>query len=108
MKKIILFVATICLVVACSQSFITPTQVDADRMKSTYPEITVASLIEGKTLMENNCHKCHGLIKPENESVEEWKHVVPIMAKKAKLNKEQETKILQYILTAKSAQTAQK
>lgn len=104
MKKSILLISTVFALASCSESFITPTQADADRMKSEFPEITVASLTEGKTLMENNCHKCHALVKPQAESVEEWKHVVPIMAKKAKLSEAEGDKILQYILTAKSAQ----
>lgn len=101
MKKLALYISVGCIIAACSPSFIIPTQADADRVQTQFPGATVASLSEGKTLMENNCAKCHHLVKPKSRTEEEWNHIVPIMAKKAKLSSEEETKVLQYILTSK-------
>ncbi|MEO9257109.1 MAG: hypothetical protein ABI207_01935 [Crocinitomicaceae bacterium] len=101
MKKIALYISVGFVIAACSPSFIIPTQADADRVQTQFPGATVASLAEGKTLMENNCAKCHHLMKPKSQTEEQWNHIVPIMAKKAKLNSEDEAKVLQYILTSK-------
>lgn len=103
MKKTIFYTFTALTLAACSPSFIIPTQADADRMQNEFPGVTLTALTEGKTLMENNCAKCHGLVKPKSRTTEEWTKIIPVMAQKAKLTKEQETKIRQYILTSKSA-----
>jgi hypothetical protein len=104
MKKSILYSSLCAILLSCgSTKLLTPTQADVDRVKSEFPEVTVASLNEGKSIMENNCNRCHKLFHPETKNVEQWNQIVPIMAKKAKLNAADEQKVLRYILTAKSA-----
>jgi len=88
------------MLVACAAyKPLTPTQSDADRAAMTNPAITLANLNEGKTIFEDKCHKCHSLKKPFNKSEEEIKDALPVMAKRAKLDSNQEDLVLQYLLT---------
>ena len=97
MKKLaVLFI--LAALVACSKVLM-PTQADADRATTKFPGTTLAELNEGKTLYTDNCGKCHGLKKPTSLNEEGWRKIVPPMAKKAKINAEQEDKILKYVVT---------
>src|SRR5215217_7926085 len=97
MKKLSIILALVFLA-ACTK-LLSPTQGDADRAATKFPGTTLADLNQGKTLYEQNCGKCHGLKKPTSESEEGWRKIMPPMAKKAKINAQQEEMILKYVLT---------
>jgi len=61
MKKTFYLLALI-VIGACSASkIVVPSQTDADRGKETFPDLTMAQLLDGKTLYMENCGKCHKL-----------------------------------------------
>ncbi|MES2767264.1 MAG: hypothetical protein V4642_15415 [Bacteroidota bacterium] len=83
-----------------------PNAADATRAAEKFPGTTMADLDRGKVSYERNCQKCHGLVDPKSEPEAEWREIVPIMAKKAKIDAETENLILRYVVVM-SAHTPQ-
>jgi len=102
MKKILL-VYCILLFWACGSTVLAPTQSDADRGASKFPGITLAELQEGKTIFEGNCGKCHEIPKPAAKNEDQWRKIVPAMAKKAKIDSRAEQLVFQYVVTMSGA-----
>ena len=102
MKKI-LYLYAIVLFSACSVTLLAPAQADADRGADKFPGLTLADLQQGKALYEANCGKCHGLKKPESRDEAGWREIMPPMAKKAKINDQEQQLILQYVVTMSEA-----
>jgi mono/diheme cytochrome c family protein len=108
MKNKIIATATILFLAGCSVQLMTPTQSDVERVKTKYPDYTLAELNEGKALYEQNCGSCHGLKKPSSEPEGEWKEIVPEMTEKAnkkgaKIDARQQELILKYVITMSNA-----
>jgi len=59
---------------------------------------TAQQLEEGKTLMTQNCQKCHGLKSPETRTVEKLEQVLPSMINKAKLTEQQGQLVRAYMI----------
>jgi hypothetical protein len=97
MKKGLLFGGLIALVVACQ-----PKTAEAVKPTETKTEVAVAFpspvIEEGSKLYLAHCGSCHRHKVVENFTVEEWKKVMPPMAKKAKIDATQEDKITQFVL----------
>src|SRR6478735_2667431 len=100
MKKIILYLSAALFIAACTKA-VAPTaskpdftEADAQRASTMWPNTTVEDLKQGKALYEANCGSCHGLKKPSSEPESEWRHIVPPMARKAKIDADTEFKIL--------------
>jgi len=106
MKKSLILVSIILLVACASYKPMAPSQSDADRAAKTNPGITLAELEQGKAIFETHCHKCHSLKRPFNHSGDEIEAVLPKMAKRAKLDSQQEKLVLNYLLTMTSAPTS--
>jgi mono/diheme cytochrome c family protein len=108
MKNKILILATILFLASCSVQLMTPMQSDVDRVKTKFPDYTLAELNEGKALYEQNCGNCHGLKRPSSEPEAEWKEIVPEMVQKAnrkgsKIDTRQQELILKYVITMSNA-----
>ncbi|NVK05517.1 MAG: cytochrome c [Flavobacteriia bacterium] len=108
MKRILSLAALLIFIVSCGGlKLTTPTQMDVERMESTYPDLTVAKLIEGKGLYEDKCSRCHGLKDPIAYTPEQWQRITPNMANKARgrqieISAEQEETIMRYLVTMSS------
>ncbi len=57
----------------------------------------LSNLKQGKKLYIENCASCHSLVQPEKHTAEKWVKLVNVMSKKAKINDEQASLILQYV-----------
>jgi nitrate/TMAO reductase-like tetraheme cytochrome c subunit len=76
--------------------------------KETVSAVTETSIIspieynevEAANLYTNNCGSCHALQAREKYTVKQWERIVPDMAKKAKLDSNQEAMILKYVLAS--------
>ena len=92
MKKISLFAAAYIVLAAC-----TPKTADVIEVAEpvVFPSTDVA---EGSKLYTENCGKCHKLKTVNNFTKEQWKTIVPRMAKKAKIDGLAENKVMQYVL----------
>ena len=91
MKKIT-FITGILLLASCSQKTVEPI---------TKTEIKVATseeIAQGKSLYAENCVKCHKSFSPSEFTEKQWRHEVPPMAKKAKIDATKESLILAYVL----------
>lgn len=97
MKKGILFGGLVALVLACQ-----PKTAEAVKPAEPKTEVAVAfpspAIEEGSKLYLEHCGSCHKHKVVENYSVEQWKKVMPPMAKKAKIDANQEDKITQFVL----------
>jgi hypothetical protein len=56
--------------------------------------------VSGATLYAQECTKCHGFEPREKYTAEQWKRIVPDMARKAGIDSNQEAIILKYVLEA--------
>ncbi len=57
----------------------------------------------GKTLYLAKCAKCHAFEKPEDYEVAEWRdEIMPVMARKARLDPADSAAVLAYILATRS------
>ena len=92
------FVIILVLLYCCTPKLLPPTEADATRTNS-----SLSSLQQAHSLYINKCGACHTLKLPPSESEENWKKIVPVMAKKAKLNASEEDLILHYVLAMREA-----
>jgi cytochrome c5 len=99
MKKILIISSTFLFVACAAYKPIAPAQADADRAAKKTPGITLAELNQGKAIFEKKCHKCHSLKKPFKKTDYEIEAALPKMAKRAKLDANQEKLVLNYLLT---------
>jgi cytochrome c5 len=101
MKKTLFAVSALLLLAACAakKTTVSITESDASRASVKFPDSSLASLQQGKTLYEDNCGKCHGLKNPTAYNEEQWGKHVKRMAPKAKIDKPTEELILQYVVT---------
>ncbi len=99
------------IIAACnSTKNVAAGQSDVERGAKLYPGYSLAKLNQGRILYEGNCGSCHGLYKSTDESAESWGMIVPRMVKKTNkkagaqvINQDQETLILQYLVTMSTA-----
>lgn len=104
MKVSNVFYLSLALVVsACGTTLLIPNETDVVRVSDKFSGYTLAELNEGKTLYEVNCQKCHGLKDPKKYTEEQWNKIVPPMAKKAKIDAQQEETIRKYVITMSGA-----
>lgn len=105
MRTRFLTFALLLVLFACSKSITSsvPVQSDLERAKVKWPEITLAELQQGQELYIANCGKCHSLKSPQSRNEAGWRKIVPPMAKKAKINAQQEELILKYVITMSQA-----
>ena len=61
--------------------------------------ITALVLVEGKSMYEVNCAKCHKLYDKSDYSASEWKPIVLRMQKNTRISDEQREKIYAYLTT---------
>jgi len=104
MKK--MFIPVLLLgMVACGTAKMAMTQADADRGAQKFPGLTLADLNQGKIDSETYCTKCHGYKKPKARTEEEWRTIVPRMAKKqgSGIDEKTEKLILAYMVTMSTA-----
>jgi len=95
MKKYIFAFASASILVGCAPKVVVEQEVTPLKaLAETKPEV---KYLDGKTLFDNNCGKCHELYQPSQYSKAQWSKIVPAMAKEAKLNAEQENQILLYV-----------
>ncbi|MCF8409052.1 MAG: hypothetical protein K9G36_08780 [Crocinitomicaceae bacterium] len=95
MRKISLLVLVVSATLAsCSKGTVSSVSEQPVDVRSTTSDITAA------TLYAEQCSKCHSLEPREKYTVNQWKRIVPDMAKKANLDSNQEATILRYVLEA--------
>lgn len=97
-------VVTACVIIAaCSPKLIEPTVADETKAKQVYSDITLAELQQGHKLYIEKCGKCHKLFHPDSHSEAEWKKILPVMGKKAKLDQDQYRLVERYVYATRSA-----
>lgn len=58
-------------------------------------------LVQGKTIYENSCGKCHELPNPTDHTSVQWVGIMNSMAPKARLNDEQHQLVYDYVVSVK-------
>ena len=95
MKEISLLVLLVTItLVSCSKGTVSSVSEQPVDVMSTKSDLSAA------TLYAEQCSKCHSLEPREKYTTNQWKRIVPVMAKKAKLDGNQEAIILSYVLEA--------
>jgi len=103
MKKA--FIVFALFVASCSPKIMTLTQADADRGATKFPGITVEELKRGKAVYDEKCTMCHGAKKASAFTEDQWRKIVPGMAKKANkdgtehISSADQDVILKYVIT---------
>jgi cytochrome c5 len=70
-----------------------------------WPGTTTEDLAQGKQINDTKCTTCHGAKRIETRSEENWKHMIDVMAPKAKLTADEKDKLTRYILAYREAHT---
>jgi hypothetical protein len=73
---------------------------DAQQASRRWPDATVQSLNEGRSLYIDHCSGCHSLHPPNEYTESEWKKSLDEMALKAKLLDTEKQLVYQYLITA--------
>jgi nitrate/TMAO reductase-like tetraheme cytochrome c subunit len=95
MKKVILPIGIlVSTLVSCSKGTVSSVTEKSIQSPIEYNETEAANLYT------NRCGTCHKLQAREKYTAKQWERIVPDMAKKAKLNADQEAIILKYVLTS--------
>jgi hypothetical protein len=108
MKKYIYFTAVIFVFSCRPLLLIDPGQKDIARADEKFPGTTLEDLQKGKKIFESNCNKCHSLKMPFRVTEERIYKVLPVMAKRAKLDAKEEDLVLRYLITIHPEQTKKK
>lgn len=99
MKKIILAsIVGVTLFSCASKKEIGITELDVERAKVKFPEMTSEMLLSGQKLYAEHCTKCHNF-SAGKYSEKKWEHNMPEMAKLAKIDSKTEQAILRYLIT---------
>ncbi|MBS1636850.1 MAG: hypothetical protein JST26_13115 [Bacteroidetes bacterium] len=89
---------------ASSSSAAPSTETLVNIAKSKWPDITAATINEGKDLYQSGaCTGCHGPKNITKRSAEEWPGIIDRMATKAKISDTQKDAVLKYVLAMKMA-----
>lgn len=83
---------------ACGGGAISPAMVQ--RAQAQDPSATEASLTQGKALYEQKCGTCHELYVPSAFSAAKWPGIVEHMGPLAKISKDDERLVLNYVIGA--------
>ncbi|MFM8242548.1 MAG: hypothetical protein ACKN86_07065 [Crocinitomicaceae bacterium] len=95
MKKVIVSMGFILVgLVSCSKGTVTAVNESTSTSPIEYNEAEAANLYT------NRCGTCHALQAREKYTAKQWERIVPDMAKKAKLDANQESVILKYVLAS--------
>ncbi len=93
MKKLLAIIIISLVAFACSHKTSSTTQTT---LKESSATVTHEQYVEGRSVYEVNCQRCHALKNPQNYTLDEWSKWVDKMAPKAKLTDEQKTLVLNY------------
>jgi len=91
MKKFT-FIASIFILASCSQK----TTSTVSKVETTLA--TAEEIAQGKILYAESCVKCHESFEPSEFTEKKWRHEVPKMSKKAKIDATKQRLILAYVL----------
>jgi hypothetical protein len=98
--KPITFILVLAFVYCCTPKLAPPvTDADVQRGKVFWTDCSMERLNAARTLYTNKCGTCHSLKKTNSRDEAQWRKIIPPMAKKAKLSVEEESLILNYVLT---------
>lgn len=101
MKKSISFLMICFVAVACNPKAVPQSDKNLSDKKTEIrisPEKQVI-LAQGEALYAASCGKCHDLKDPSRYTVAEWRPIMESMAPKARLNMEQKTDVLTYVIS---------
>jgi hypothetical protein len=79
---------------------------DVSRARSRWPDVTQASLEEGRTHFVNLCSGCHDLPAPSQKSAAEWPKVVREMSTKITDVDERDLELIERFLVTMSQRQA--
>ncbi len=91
------YFSIISILAGCSASLPEPTESDLEQLQRYDPQLSIQSLRQSRTLYIQKCSGCHSLYLPERYSVTEWRGIMRTMGPKAKLNSNEDEKILKYV-----------
>ncbi len=102
--KILGIVSAIAIIHSCASKPAPPPPVIAPEVKNIEATASVsvalvnpADILQGKTLYENNCGRCHKLFSPTDFNMVEWKPIMASMQKKAGISDADASIVMVYI-----------
>ena len=102
MKRKIIFGLSI-LFTGCAVSNIALTDTESAGYKygkSKYKGYSKEMYVQGRTINESSCIKCHKLKNPANYTEEQLNKIIPNMAKKARISDEQREVLMKYYVAS--------
>ena len=92
-KFAVLFSLVLVVIISCSPALYLPTLADSQNAGA-----PLEALTRGRNLYVTNCENCHYLYKPQHFTRNEWRKVMPDMQKRAEINDQDKTLIINYLL----------
>lgn len=102
MKKHLIY--TFLILAGCSTTLRLPSENDLVYAKQIDRSMNLDSLKEGYDLYIHKCSSCHFLYQPAKYSEQKWRNILPEMADKAKISKEEENRILDYLMVMRRSE----
>jgi hypothetical protein len=102
--------ATVCMLTACfpprdHADLPTVSVSMSNWAQAQWHDATPVQLQHGRDTMLSKCTECHSMPSPSHESVGDWPGVMKSMAHKAKVDDDDQTAMLRYILSARQTAT---
>lgn len=100
MKRILIYTSLICFIGCAGSKIVLTDNEDANYQyaKAKFAGYTKAMYLQGKTIDQNNCGRCHKLKNPSLFTEEKLNKVVPKMGDKAKLTEADKELVLKYYI----------
>lgn len=100
MKKFLVFITLVALVNACSRKTVPATEAETKEKDSELSKTADANRVsQGRLVYTNRCGRCHGRKAVQKYTAQEWKPVLTIMIRKARLNAEDSANVTAYVFS---------
>jgi hypothetical protein len=97
-KKVMILIFAVCASGCAAVKLAGTNQADAERGALKFPGYTFSDLNRGKQIYVDHCNKCHRYKAPQTRDESRWDAIIPKMAKKAKLNGDEQELVLKYVV----------
>ena len=98
MKKSIVLILLSLFIFACSHKSVpSASGTSVSTLKTSSATVTNEQFLQGKTVFEASCGKCHKYRDPASHTVKQWTYWLNKMAPKAKLTDEQKSAVFNFV-----------
>ena len=102
MKKVVIIISCIVFFGCTTVSILKPTENEIVSRRKEMPGLNLEEVQKGFKIYKFNCSGCHYLHKPTDYTIEGWEKILPEMIGRAKINSENDQRLIKKYLFLKS------